>query len=114
LILDDEKSDNDLRQRWPTFNQDEIQVFHLMFKYLKQFSLEDLLAKSKFQTSLPLTRSLRLPPMTLKNLELTSTSRGSLLTILNSAKTKPGRRLFKDWLLNPLTDEAEINSRFAL
>ena len=49
--------------------------------------------------------------MTQHNLELNNNKSGSLLPMLNIAKTKPGRRLFKFWLNHPITIKSELEQR---
>ncbi len=51
-----------------------------------------------------------------RNLEITETIRdqkkkGSLLWLLDNTKSSMGARLMRKWVLNPLKDEIEINSR---
>jgi DNA mismatch repair protein MutS len=56
-------------------------------------------------------------PSTKRNLELVSTIRdrstkGSLVWVLDRTSTPMGSRLLKNWILQPLLDIKEINSRF--
>ena len=53
---------------------------------------------------------------TCRNLELTETIRdqkkkGSILWLLDNTKTSMGARLLRNWVLQPLTNEVEINQR---
>ena len=116
MIMNDEKNsttESKLRQAWPGFNRDQLTAFQFMFSYLKQFSLGNLILNSNFDSSNVINTSsvLKLPPMTLTNLELNNNKRGSLLPMLNIAKTKPGRRLFKFWLNHPITIKSELEHR---
>ena len=43
-----ENSDSNLRQAWPSLNKNDLKTFLLMYKYLKQFSLENLITQSSF------------------------------------------------------------------
>ena len=109
-----ELSSNKLKQAWPGFNRDQLTVFQFMFSYLKQFSLgKNLIVNSNFDSLNVINTSsvLKLPPMTLQNLELNNKKSGSLLPMLNIAKTKPGRRLFKFWLNHPITIKSELEQR---
>lgn len=61
-------------------------------------------------------KSLHLDQVSIRNLELFSTLRnhqkhGSLLTLIDKTKTAMGGRLLKKWLLKPLTDQQQIESR---
>ena len=103
----DENSDSNLRQSWPSLNKQDLYVFQLMYKYLKEFSLENLITQSSFDIGIEswITSGtiMKLPQMTIDSLEL-----NNLLKIVNLAKTKPGKRLFKVWMFNPITVQAEI------
>ena len=113
LVFSEEEreSNNGLLQLWPTLSQDDIQAFQMMYEYLKQFGLEKLLFNATFDIS-DLTTSnycsnvMNLPQMTVDSLELYLLDK-----ILNVAKTRPGKRLFKNWLYTPLTVQANIHSR---
>ena len=103
----DENSDSNLRQSWPSLNKQDLNVFQLMYKYLKEFGLENLITQSSFDIGIEswITSGtiMKLPQMTIDSLEL-----NNLLKIVNLAKTKPGKRLFKVWMFNPITVQAEI------
>ena len=43
-----ENTDSSLRQAWPSLNTNDVKTFLLMYKYLKQFSLENLITQSSF------------------------------------------------------------------
>ena len=43
-----ENTDSSLRQSWPSLNTNDVKTFLLMYKYLKQFSLENLITQSSF------------------------------------------------------------------
>ena len=107
-----EESDCSLRQAWPSLGKTDLKTFQLMFKYLQQFSLESLIISSSFDIGIEsswITSSgtiMKLPQMTIDSLELRS-----LLRILNVAKTKPGKRLFKVWMFNPITIQTELDRR---
>ena len=107
-----EESDCSLRQAWPSLGKTDLKTFQLMFKYLQQFSLESLIISSNFEIGIEsswITSSgtiMKLPQMTIDSLELRS-----LLRILNLAKTKPGKRLFKVWMFNPITIQTELDRR---
>ena len=107
-----EESDTALRQAWPGFNKNDVKCFHLMHDYLKQFNLENLIIRSSFDimtgsNALISSNIMKLPQMTIDSLEL-----DSLLKIVNNAKTKPGKRLFKVWMLNPITIKADLEQRY--
>ena len=63
------------------------------------------------------SQELVLDPGTRRNLELveslTGDPRGSLFAVLNRTRTGPGARLFRRWLLSPLTDLERIAERQA-
>ena len=109
LVFDAEGNEG-LIQIWPTLNQDDINAFQLMYAYLQQFELEKLIFNSTFEsndlTSNYKSNVMRLPSMTVESLELQL-----LVKILNVAKTRPGKRLFRNWLLSPLTVQADIECR---
>ena len=112
LVFDESKSNKGLMQIWPTLNPDDISAFQMMYAYLKQFGLEKLIFNSTFDIK-DLTSNfsvssnvMRLPSMTVESLEL-----HLLAKILNVAKTRPGKRLFRNWLLSPLTVQADIECR---
>ena len=85
MVLNDESEAAKLRQDWPSFNKDQLMVFQTMYTYLKQFSLEKLIIHSNYDCSSMINSNtvMRLPPMTLNNLELNDVSRGSLMSLLN-------------------------------
>lgn len=110
LVFDDENTDAELRQAWPSFGKNQVQCFQLMHQYLKQFSLENFIIHSTFMLEesekLISNDLMKLPQMTIDGLELVH-----LLKIINVAKTKPGKRLLKVWTLNPITVQTELESR---
>ena len=101
------EKENSLAQIWPSFSQNDIKTFQLMHQYLSQFCLEKLVFSSNFElndlTSVISSNVMKLPQMTIESLEL-----NILLKLINLAKTRPGKRLFKVWMFNPMTIQAEI------
>lgn len=75
-----------------------------------------LLATTKPLELLSLRETLLLPPSTVRNLEIVSTSlegraHGSLLQLLDETRTPMGSRLLRAWLLGPLVDVQKIEAR---
>ncbi|MDA0716229.1 MAG: DNA mismatch repair protein MutS [archaeon] len=82
--------------------------------YLAYLHVTDELSFSEF-TIRSDSNFLILDQTTLRNLELSSTlsgeSEGSLLSKLNKCRTAMGRRLLREWILQPLIDTDSIISR---
>lgn len=85
-----------------------------LFEYLKknQKELAHLQRPKPYSTK----ETLRLDPFTVRNLELVRElrdggTRATLLGILNQALTGMGQRLLRRWLLNPLIDQTQIETR---
>ncbi|XP_043920172.1 DNA mismatch repair protein Msh3 [Protopterus annectens] len=87
-----------------------------LIRYLKEFSLERILANSStFKQFSNETECMTLSGTTLKNLEILETQsgdkKGSLLWVLDHTQTSFGRRLLKQWVTQPLKKTSEINAR---
>jgi DNA mismatch repair protein MutS len=82
--------------------------------YLAFLHVTDQLSFSEF-TIRSESNFLILDQTTLRNLELSSTLsgeyEGSLLSKLNKCRTAMGRRLLREWILQPLTDIGSIQTR---
>ena len=89
-----------------------------MLYYLKSLNLDkDLVSQRNFNVYDPIRegRSLVLDGVTLGHMEVLVNneggSEGTLLSLLQLCQTPSGKRLFKTWLANPLSDPAAINER---
>jgi len=83
--------------------------------YLKQNQISELSHLRSLTTYSP-SDHMRLDPTSRRNLELTETLRGravkgSLLDVLDYAKTAMGRRLLRRWITQPLLDRDRIGQR---
>ena len=82
--------------------------------YMSSMHLTDSIDFKEIEISQP-ESSLILDQTTLRNLELINTlsgeKEGSLLGSIDKCRTSMGRRCLKNWILRPLSDKIEIQSR---
>ena len=85
---------------------------------LGSFNLEEYQSGMDTNGKLGIKKRLIMDYQAITNLELTETKldpknaeAGSLLEYMNRAETYFGKRMFRTWVLNPLTDPVDIHSR---
>lgn len=86
----------------------------ISFVYLMQFCYkhnELILEKICHPMCIDQDKGLKLSYNCIKHLNVIGDN-GSLLSMLNRCTTAIGRRLFKDWFLNPLKEKKEIENRY--
>ena len=85
--------------------------------HLKPFGLDGLLRVATVYRPLAERTEILLSPNALEQLEILRSSegtlRGSLLGLIDGARTGPGTRLLRRWLGHPLSDAAALNERRA-
>ena len=99
-----------LAQLLSNLNDSTAGCLFVLVEYLKQFGMEAAIVATDSLAPLNVEETMRLPAMTLRNLELFQGSggnggrRGSLFHAINRTRTRMGARLFRDWLAAPLTN----------
>ena len=86
-----------------------------LFSYLKETQKIDLSNITKIKTFFP-ENYVMLDATTLRNLEISqnlndSSSKNTLLSVVDNTKTNMGSRLLKQWIKRPLMDIEKINER---
>lgn len=110
-------ADSKLAKAWPDVPKPVADCLSALFKYLKEFGMENtLLTSDDLRRFSETSKRLQLPAMTVRNMDLfradsSSSPQGTLFGLMCHATTKFGRRLFRHWFANPLTDRAEIERR---
>ena len=107
-----EASESSLAKLWPEFSSLLTQSFTGLYRHLKEFGLEKSLTMStnvKRFTQSDSNNRLRLPALTVRNLELFK--KDGLFSILNKTLSKFGSRMLKSWVSGPLLNKSLINQR---
>ncbi len=98
------------------FSDNEIVALGMLLDYVKKTQNSDL---SYFKEPTRINKAMFLDDATVSNLELLknsydNTSRNTLFSALKDTETAFGARLLRNFILQPLTDVSEINSRLDL
>lgn len=90
-----------------------IELWHILYRYLKEYSNEKLLNIGSNYRHFSQKISIQLQAQTINNLDLISNddSKGTLFWILDHTRTPFGKRLLKEWLLRPLLSKDAIVDR---
>ena len=114
-----------LAQLLPDFSDSSAGCLFVLVEYLKQFGMVAAIAASDIHSFGEEMREndqnppMRLPAITLRNLELFQTvasaslsgGKGSLFHAINRTKTRMGARMLRNWLSQPLTNVDRIKER---
>lgn len=101
-------------------HQHAFSAFGGLLSYLKFLKLDQSIMTlgniREYEVTTQLARNMILDGITLNNLEILTNSfdggdKGTLLKLLNRAQSPFGKRMLKQWVLNPLMLPADINDR---
>jgi DNA mismatch repair protein MSH3 len=122
-VVDGLEGSRGLVQLLPNLSDSVSAGLYVLLEFLKQFGMEAAIVASENLEQVATaaeqedTAPMKLPAITIRNLEIFQTvasndcGRGTLFHAINRTKTRPGARMLKDWISQPLTSTAKILSR---
>jgi DNA mismatch repair protein MutS len=99
-----------------TKNSDSLLALEVLFSYMEKCNIQsEIVSLTHYQTD----AKLLLDPNTIRNLELlqslySQSKDGTLFSTLDKTITAAGARLLKEYILNPLIDKTEIETRYSI
>ena len=118
MLSEEDASETQLAKLWPDLSNLGSKSFSGLYNYLKEFGIQKSLVMStkvrRFAQS-QMNKRMRLPALTVRNLELFAPnkkkSKGSLFALLDKTLTRFGSRMLREWVSGPLLVINDIEAR---